>query len=1104
VVSVLLLGGGMVFGVRWLVRFVEHQRVVREGPPPPLVEPTADEFHRRVSGFRQKDVGVSPADLRSIERFFREAVAVRDLGEGEAPAQRLLDGDRFLQELDKSPSCPPLRIVDRRDLVTTLGGGNPFQFLSDGWRILHVELKGNEAVVYLLTRYARGAYEPMRWWLVRRGSGPWRAFNWEETEMGRSQVEHVAINMGLVYHAASAWNQFSDAIDALDRIDPYPSPPGKTAATLAELEQRSFHPHVQDFLLIRLAQQRFFRREYHRCLAVCDRISRPEIRPVVYRLRAECLAELGRWQEALAAAEKYDKHLGCSPVVNDAAATALANLGRREEAAIWQKKSLALLPDNQEALRGLAQVLPDEDKSQLIEHVGKLPRARRVAVKLVEYLADWEEEESARALADWLAGQAPDSYEALAARGRIHELDEEHLEAAQCYRQALAKLPGSEQDDLTYRFLAAMCRAKKPLEAYEQSADKRSTLATMYGDYCNDMVMGLVRDNLFAIVERHKRNDPEDPQLPPIEAHLLSEAGRDREAEMILRAAAAKDPNLGHDLVRVLLDQGKWQEAYQARPPGFDLQAAISQLRYGGRLAEARAFFEHHRQQAPDDPSLGQIEIELLIEEGRFADAWLKLLPLLGRESAGQSPSPDQWLVQSLAVQLLASHPDLIDQLGALAVDDAWWSQVAARLDSEDQIGPLQKLTTAWRKKNPQSTLALRWAATGCVRAEDHASAAALLAPAFESSALPLHEQAEIGPMLVRSLLNTGRLDEARRYAERLLAEQQYVPLLLVHVQAGDVDGVRQVMDRAQRETNALERFASYHEEGLEPLLADPKYLAVRKAYPPRLSYGYVRHDVVILTKDPPNFPAEELNSRLAPVLPQVRVEALPELEGPPECRWFLASSRWSGSEAGENRWLIAVGHKPYLSAERLQQFRIADGAIGQALTQHGGWIGIGCLDAGRRSRRVLPLAAALAPESALVHVQDAGRLAVADRTLLAHLRERNLPALKQTGVEAYLYRDEPESQATQITRRQWRTFARTFRQRPVDGSFRVQVRVFFGEASERLWFSVARLDGSDAFNCDVVGICQTSSRLDPHLRPGEPRRMGRYQVVRIEAVSAK
>ena len=1080
-------------GGRWIFEKIEEERRARHALPA-FSQMTDDAFQAEVArGFRQPDVGVPPATLKSIQRFFEEASRHRDKESFSPEVLELIDGPRSLKEIERSANCVRLGRDDRINLEVMPFADNPLAQSGLPPRIVHVELRENRREAVIWGYSANGV--PSRWWLSRSREG-WKLFDWEDSETGRRETEELAIEQTLVHRREFAWDFFVELANASDAVSSSPYD-AEALARLEAIDVGELDERVFDDGVMRVAFAHYYRHDYQRCLEYCDLVKRPGIRPDVERLRCFCLEQLERWEEAIQSAERYERLLGPTPAVLLVQARVLNRLSRRAEAEQVWRRLLAATPADVEALTGWAESLPDERQQELVEHLGGLPDFQRPAQELVERLCAAEHDVGARTVADWLAKAAPDTRESLEATADLKNFDEDFAGAAALYLAAHAKAASDdERSNLLYAYLAAMAAAGRQVEAHAQAPDKRAVLESFWWDFRDDGAYELTREKLRAIVAAHKSNHPDDPLAAEIEASLLSDEGRYAEAEKLLVTALAnmrqqpdadREDTLRSSLVDALLGQGKWKEALAQRAQSDDLPAMIEQLIMVGLLREARELIEHLQQQMAGDPSLPLCRALLLQAERKYAEAFSALpAPMLVEQSGG---SPD-WRSRNLVSELVAQDESLLDRFAARNPDSDHWEMLAGKLRLRDRWVTLESVVEQWRARHPSEPEALYW--TGVVKshAKDHAAVAALLGqPLADGSAseIPVYRRSQLHLLLVDSLLALGQFEEARRHGQHVLKqERDSEPLLQVLLARGDAAA----MEKLASESNASSSWLPYHQPRFRALLTDDRFRQLRQAHPPTLEYSYLEGSVTLLFADrePPS-PAVA-TERIAAALPGASFKTLALAGMSPSIQTIEALH-------GGERWLIHIGSEPYAQSQEELPQNITSRPLRDAVSAHRTWVQIARENSPSDSAvPAAALAAAMRPPPGTA-VSFANRLALWDDALAKRLAA-SPEDVDDVGEAHYLVSDSDDAKS--IGGKAWREFLQSYRQRADDSQpFRVQIEVTLGQARERLWLSVLRPAEEGPRSQGLIAAAETDSLLFPTLKAGEPREIYRYRVLAVD-----
>lgn len=158
-----------------------------------------------------------------------------------------------------------------------------------------------------------------------------------------------------------------------------------------------------------------------------------------------------------------------------------------------------------------------------------------------------------------------------------------------------------------------LCRQGKVLEAYRLGADAAATFREL-ADLCraHDDALGLQ-----TLLKAHRSDVPDEPWLGYYTTVLLQ---LQRQAEAAVRSLDGRTKTADEELeealnglrLELLLDLGRWRQAYEERPDEVFSQVA-NRLRFRGNWVELAELCKLRRQHNPEDADLLWLGVELAV-----------------------------------------------------------------------------------------------------------------------------------------------------------------------------------------------------------------------------------------------------------------------------------------------------------------------------------------------------------------------------------------------------------------------------------------------------------------------------------------------------------
>ena len=136
------------------------------------------------AAFSSDSLGVGKSQLKPVERLFDAIVAATAENDDEAFAEQI-DAARLLNEMWASGVISPAERYDENLLLNWVQQGLCVPVAWTEYKIVHVHRQPSRkgAIVYSYFFDAAGAEYKMRWWITR-GSGEWKAYDWDVLDHG--------------------------------------------------------------------------------------------------------------------------------------------------------------------------------------------------------------------------------------------------------------------------------------------------------------------------------------------------------------------------------------------------------------------------------------------------------------------------------------------------------------------------------------------------------------------------------------------------------------------------------------------------------------------------------------------------------------------------------------------------------------------------------------------------------------------------------------------------------------------------------------------------------------------------------------------------------
>lgn len=455
---------------------------------------------------------------------------------------------------------------------------------------------GQEAIV-IATHYvgtdADPTADPIRWWLTKR-SGEWLIYDFEELTMGmRISSSIAAVATPEVMRNPEQFRQASQALNATFQAV---AQQDFEAADKALVPLRRTNALPKPFLAVRSLMEATIaigRQDAEKGNQFLDEAERhnPDM-PITLLLRAAAKNLLGKYEEAIAACNKYLELLGPDATVLLHRGNAQENLERAEEAIASYRLALDFEPDDVECLAGLRRVLPNEKKKEWIDRLKKRrattdEQLRAFATEAMND-ADYD---SLDAVATMMRKQNPDSADAIYYAAKV-ALERKQTDAAvKLLKESFAR-DGEDRTATINRMVSLLGGAGLGDKVYAACPEKDrlhifASLAEIQIEKLEDadpQQLRKEREQLDRLIEAHRKTNPKDYWLPFYEGESQVAQNNPRKAEAFYDKALAAIPadsaedrdRVRGKLLTVLYRLKRGHEAYAKYGPSSDVFISLA------------------------------------------------------------------------------------------------------------------------------------------------------------------------------------------------------------------------------------------------------------------------------------------------------------------------------------------------------------------------------------------------------------------------------------------------------------------------------------------------------------------------------------------------
>jgi tetratricopeptide (TPR) repeat protein len=1121
VVVAIMVGIGCVFVVGWvalIAAFMNGYRgdigggILGGEPaemPPVSVETLPQRQADLQAAFASAEPGADPQTLTELRSSLDGLVA--SAKQWDLPAFRAqLDVNQFLMEAKKTGLIQGLTREAEEDYARHFR--ESWLYPPGAWEryvIVRVKPLPDEQSAVIVYAYfwdnSQFATE-MRLWMARSESG-WKLFDWEEIPFGPRRSFEAAAHIRhssdpRLQHYYKTITDISTAEQKRAAGDP-----AAAAELLKNAETRPRLPELADGQLVDLAFAWWRLGRYDDCLRCARLVGRTQAAPGGLYLQAVIFQQRRDFRRALDFARQYEQASGGGPQIWEVQAQLHATLDEPDMAVQCWKKLLARDPDNGSALQSLALLLDEHDASSLVDLLKKTSRPAESATSLAERLAYSGHATALQSISEFVAGLEPDSTRTAYLTGLVAQNDGNYDDAAAQFQIAFQRDSDDEEfrKNCVRRFLDVMSAADKQVAGYEQAPDRREAFEYLLSG-SEDGESSLALAERKALIEVHRLNDPDDPQVHYQAALVLQEEhdfdGARRELASAIECASGDDErdHFRSVLVNFLHQAGSDVEAYQTVAPADETFRQLIQIhRWDIDSAEVEQLQELHRLHQAANPQDGWLDlcnVLIQIREKKPDDALRTARRGFDRAGDETLKSMLQQLVVELALnvsdffsaaQVFASPEEALSSLGQRCVNLSDWEKLDALLD--------------WhRKDHPQLSSDVLYFKV--VSAWNQRNYAAVIEQFERSSQVPgaerqPWEKQKLNEWHVRSILQSGNLESARQKALAIFNDGGHaLPLLLVELADRRAAAVERLLDESRLPSYELD--VLYNDSETGAILSSVEFLPVRRKFPPTLSHLPDSAEVVVLLRDPDAGSSERLKeAALAAFGSEVTMNVLDPVPGSLPAgtlgQWLI--------QTGNVRLAVTLGIGKYHSPSQRRAPQPENGRFDDVLEEHRGWIDIEQFGQNQSADQIpLPatecfrLAKSLLGQQVLALYLPQGRRLIVDSDEVHEVMaaENPIVSLAKMGTVRWLsHGAESDDAILQKRRENFQKSLGRFLQRVRSGesgeSFQVAVLVHFGSVAEVLAVQVVGATRNRYGGSHIRGTLNQASKLVSRLSVGEP-----------------
>jgi hypothetical protein len=1088
---VVMCAGG---GLFWLVR--QDDMSAR----PILSESLSEKIAASTAAYASDQVGVSGNTLRQIKRLLSKVMIAARTNDDDA-YRRLVDFPTLVARVKQSDHATRADFFTLLSLEFQVSAGT---YVDPSWQritlrhVVPMDAAGR-FVAYTHCYDADGGETDVRFW-IRQTERDWKITDWERLDLGLKNSDEWALYTA--YAATSRLDDYTAAIEDINRVAELDIEQERAEAErlLVGAETRRIPPDLQDSVWVLLGYQWNFLGDSQRAIRCFDQVDFPDATPGVHFGRAIALADQDEYAAAVKAMWRYEETVGAAPEVCRIKAGWLSQLGREaEELAEW-KKLLRAIPDDDEALQSLAQLMNDDEMESLAVYLARTNDPQRHTTTLAELFSDTRSGAGLDVVARIVSETFPKSAEAAYVAGLRSRDAGQSAQAAGEFRRAMELV---EKDALKsasrYRYLDTMVEVNRVEDAYQNVDDRCDAFDYLLRDYDEGDAV-LTSREVDALVAVHRTKHPHDALGAYLAGLRLAEEGQfERAAAEFRESFELAEPehwlrnSSQYELRASLVKSGNWREAYRlSDPPAEGFAEIASHCRALQRWEDLRGLLDDYDEFADHDPWASFFRAALLIHDHQLAAAEKLLERLSSTESAAEMDSSLRYEVRAIQ-----AHPRLwqaaYDRAAESNEASLLFQNLAYTFSEQCRFDDLRLLLAKHRVRFPDDLQAAMYYESLLVTDKDYTDYVETWFPyrdrLVEESAGDWRIENAV-ETLVRVLLRVGRVGDAFEVARRTMDElERSLPLILCQATAGQVEATCQTIEQY---LDGRSMYLLYDDESIGPLLRSPSYAELRTAHPWEIPYSIGENDTVLLFEHEPRWHGEQLQAKLHDLGESVEVTLLPNIGEKAVPRFAI--------NIDEARLLISVHNRKY-SSDRTLPLQLKDESRRAALEQHAAFVSLSgsrwARPSGQTDCRMLvqDVALRLAPQNCLaIGLVDQHRL-LQNNTSTRRAWAAAKTNIQQGQLGEYLpmYADwqEGDFRGQRALASALRQLRRAFATRQAGDEFTLGVSLKAGVSAERLWISLEEIRGGFRY----VGRLIDDSLLAPEFAAGERLLVEEYEL---------
>jgi predicted Zn-dependent protease len=412
----------------------------------------------------------------------------------------------------------------------------------------------------------------------------------------------------------------------------------------------------------------------------------------------------------------------------------------------------------------------------------------------------------------------------------VHLEDKDYDKAARVLGEAMKRAPRNLRDQLRWKYIFAMYKAGRGLQAYEESEPRHPAFTQLANLLAGDKKGA----ELEALVKAHRAQDADDPDVFYFAARARILLKQPAEAGALLVRAYQQQPqeSLRKSYVTQLaLDMeqvGQGLEGYRAspdKPAAFETLAfrLVSQKKDG----ELAALLEEHARAHAKDPLHEFFTGELLLLRGDADQAARRFAACLARV-----PSRDQWRFRDALLRARLKAGQVVAAYQESEPGSQTFELLASKCVQFKDAKQLRALLDAHRKADPDDANAPGWELQVYWLNQDYEGALKLLAENREGVFDLPRWRWQADDFRVRCLLKLKRTEDAVREAEAIAKTRDgnRVLLVLAHASSGDVKQTIAVVEKLRTQPYLVA--SCYQDEDLGAILRSEPFRAFREKFP--------------------------------------------------------------------------------------------------------------------------------------------------------------------------------------------------------------------------------------------------------------------------------